>query len=139
MAVVIDASLCVRLVSNGEWADRIETLIDRWLGEGEDLHAPELAAYEIESTPRRFVFRGELTEAQAIDGLRQVAALGLVLHRHPGEGRILRMAGRQRTRVAYDAAYLVLAEDLAAPLWTADRGMAATGRSVGIETHFIGD
>lgn len=139
MAVVVDASLLVRLVSRGDWAERVDALLDRWGDIGEDLHAPDLLPYEVENALRGMVFARRFSESEAIDGLRRIAAVPVTLHQHPGEGRLLVMAGRQRTRAAYDASYLVLASDLEVALWTADRGLAATGRSVGIDTHFVGD
>lgn len=105
----------------------------------EELHAPQLPAYELESALRSLVFARELTRAQAVEGLDRIAVVPLIVHQHPGGARLLRMAGSQRTGLAYDAAYLVLAEDLDADLWTADRRLARNGRSLGIGAHFIGE
>lgn len=139
MAIVVDASLLVRLASGGEWATEIDAKIAAWATSGEELHAPDLLFYEVESGLRRMVFDGLLTEAGAISRLDDVAAIAITLHPHPRGGRLLRMAERQRTRAAYDAAYLVLAEALPAELWTVDRRLANGGRSLGIRTSCVGD
>ncbi|MGD9572383.1 MAG: type II toxin-antitoxin system VapC family toxin [Thermoleophilia bacterium] len=139
MAIVVDASLLVRLASGGELAPEIDTRIAGWLTSGEELHAPHLLFYEVESGLRRMVFDGKLSEARAISRLGDVAAIAITLHPHPPGGRLLRMADRQRTRAAYDAAYLVLAEALPAELWTVDRRLANSGRSLGIRTNDVGD
>lgn len=139
MPVVVDASLLVRLAARGRWVERIDAKLDEWASAGEELHAPDLLPYELESALRSLVFARELSEAQAIEGLERIGIVPLTLHPHPGGARLLRMAGRQATRLAYDSAYLVLAEGLAADLWTADRRLANNGRSLGIQTRFIGD
>lgn len=138
MPIVVDASLLVRLASRGQWVERIDAKLDEWASAGEALHAPDLLPYELESALRSLVFARELTEAQAVEGHR-IGVVPLTLHPHPGGARLLRMAGRQGTRLAYDSAYLVLAEDLAADMWTADRRLANNGSSLGVRTRFVGD
>jgi predicted nucleic acid-binding protein len=138
VAVVVDASLLVRLASGGEWADDIEASIAAWADSGEELHAPALLFYEVESGLRRMVYDSLLDEAQAISRIEDLAEIAITFHRHPPHARLLRMAARQRARAAYDAAYLVLAEALTATLWTADRRLANSGRSLGIGTAYIG-
>lgn len=139
MAIVVDASLLVRLASGDEWATEIDAKIASWPTSGEELHAPDLLFYEVESGLRRMVFDGLLPEARAISRLGDLAGIAITLHPHPPGGRLLRIADRQRTRAAYDAAHLVLAETLPAELWTVDRRLANGGRSLGIRTSYVGD
>jgi hypothetical protein len=47
MAIVIDSNLLVVLVSGGPRGPRVNQQLIDWLVQGEELHAPELARYEI--------------------------------------------------------------------------------------------
>ena len=58
MAIVVDASLLVRLASGGEWPPEIDAKIASWLTSGEELHSSDLLFYEVESGLRKMVFDG---------------------------------------------------------------------------------
>lgn len=93
--------------------------------------------YELESAVRSLVFTNEISDSAALAGPAAVGELPITLHPHPGHGQILGMAGRQGTRAAYDAAYLVLAEELAAELWTLDARLADHATRLGIAVRHI--
>lgn len=137
MPVVVDASLLVRLASGGVLHAEIGERLARALREGVDLHAPALMPYELESAVRGLVVANEISESAALTGLAAVADLPITLHAHPGKGVILRMAGRQGTRAAYDAAYLALAEELAAELWTLDSRLAGHATRLGVSARHL--
>jgi len=135
--VVVDASLLVRLASGGARHAEIGEHLTAAIRERVDLHAPALMPFELESAVRSLVFSSEISESAALAGLAAVGDLPITLHPHPGEGRILRMAGRQGTRAAYDASYLVLAEELDAELWTLDGRLADHATRLGISVRHI--
>ena len=88
----------------------------------ENLQAPELIDAELLSVLRRLVLTGKLLESQALQALTTAGRLGL--RRQPT--RILwPRAWELRTNLsAYDALYVALAEQLQAPLLTADARLA---------------
>jgi predicted nucleic acid-binding protein len=88
---------------------------------------------------RSLVHAGALSEDDAVTGLAGAAEIPLLLHPHPGDARILRMAGRQGTKAAYDAAYLELAERLDAELWTLDRRLRHHAEAIGIRVQLVSE
>ena len=88
----------------------------------ENLQAPELIDAELLSVLWRLVLTGKLLESQALQALSTASRLGL--RRQPT--RILwPRAWELRTNLsAYDALYVALAEQLDAPLLTADARLA---------------
>ena len=88
----------------------------------ENLQAPELIDAELLSVLRRLALTGKLLESQALQALTTAGRLGL--RRQPT--RILwPRAWELRTNLsAYDALYVALAEQLQAPLLTADARLA---------------
>ena len=88
----------------------------------ENLQAPELIDAELLSVLRRLALTGKLLESQALQALSTASRLGL--RRQPT--RILwPRAWELRTNLsAYDALYVALAEQLQAPLLTADARLA---------------
>jgi predicted nucleic acid-binding protein len=88
----------------------------------ENLQAPELIDAELLSVLWRLVLTGKLLESQALQALSTASRLGL--RRQPT--RILwPRAWELRTNLsAYDALYVALAEQLQAPLLTADARLA---------------
>ena len=116
--VVIDASALVdALLINGAARSRLAA---------ERLQAPELIDAELLSVLRRLVLSSKLQEGDALQALTVAHQLGLRRH---ASRTLWRRAWELRLNLsAYDALYVALAEQLQAPLLTADaRLMRAPG------------
>lgn len=113
--IVVDASILgVALADDGVDGDRVR----RRLGREQGLAAPELVDLEVGSILRRAARAGRLDERRARQALADLAALPLSRASHlPLMPRIWELRDNP---TAYDAAYVALAEILAAPLLTAD-------------------
>ena len=133
MRVVLDANLLVALAVPTDYSERAAAEMNRWLERGVDLFAPVLWSYEAVSSLRKFVAAGQLRRDEADVALDQLLAFDVQdvaptveLHQ-----RALIWAERLQDFVAYDSAYLALAEQLDAPFWTADRKLAKRLRALG--------
>ena len=115
--VVVDASAVAALLFNQPNAARLRERLGR-----DTLHAPHLLDLEVTQVLRRALRRGLLSETRA--ALRLVALKELPLTRYPHEPFLDRIWELRGVVTAYDAAYLALAEALAAPLVTTDRPLS---------------
>ena len=96
----------------------------RLFDSGESLHAPHLLDLEIAQVLRRYVSGGELTPQRGKQALTDLA--DFPIRRYPHDLFLPRIWALRHNVTAYDAAYLALAESLAAPLLTCDTRLAAT-------------
>lgn len=120
LRVVIDSSLLIALASGDERSPDVHRQFVDWIESDTDLHAPLLVWYEVVSGIAQLVFDKKLPRdsvSERLDRLRDLPVTG-----HPLEDRArpVEIAIRLKTRKAYDAAYLALAEHLHADLWTLD-------------------
>ena len=122
--LVIDASVLVEaLLVDGSARSR--------LANG-NLQAPELIDAELLSVIRRLVLAQKLLESHALQALATASRLGL--RRHPSRSLWPRAWELRANLSAYDALYVALAEQLDAPLLTADARLArAPGRRCVVE------
>lgn len=97
-----------------------------------DLHAPHLLDIEVAQVMRRLTLAEELAPARAERALEDFVDLPIERHGHTA---FLPRIWKLRTSVtAYDAAYIALAEGLAAPLLTCDSKLSrAYGHGARIE------
>lgn len=126
--LVVDASvLVVALADDGADGDRARGRL-----RGEVLAAPELIDLEVTSVLRRRVAAGNLDDRRALLCLSDLSDLALQRVRHLP---LLTRCWELRDNVTvYDAAYVALAELLAATLLTADERLArAAGPRCAIE------
>lgn len=134
MTIVVDANILAALVIPTEYSSQASNKLEGWLVGEADLVSPALWSYEAVSAIRKYVASGLLSgeEAQnAVSNLldleiREVGATA-DLHR-----RSLVWADRLKSLVAYDSAYLALAESLDVPLWTADSKLVRKVKALGI-------
>ena len=99
---------------------------DRLLTGGESLHAPHLLDVEVAQVLRRYTAAGELTPERGREALMDL--VDFPVHRYPHDVLLPRIWELRHNVTAYDAAYLALAEILAAPLVTCDARLAAAPR-----------
>lgn len=127
--IVLDASAAVELVLQTPRAERVAA---RALHPAERIHAPYLIDIEVTQVLRRLVNARELTPARG--GLALSDFSELIIERHPHPPLLGRIWSLRTSLSAYDAAYVALAEALAAPMLTCDDKLArAHGHSAKIE------
>jgi len=130
VTVVVDASLMIRLLSNGA-ADHLlrRRLAGRWA-----LHSPQLIDAEVASGVRGLLLGRKVEAPRAAEMLDDFASLPI--RRHPMLPYQRRVIELRHNLTAYDAFYVALAESLGMPLLTGDIKLAmATGHSADVQTY----
>ncbi|MGH7312901.1 MAG: type II toxin-antitoxin system VapC family toxin [Candidatus Rokuibacteriota bacterium] len=118
--MVVDTSAVLEVLLNTRASARIA---ERLFAPNETLHAPHLLDVEIAQVLRRYARAGELDPARGRQALDDLA--DLPLFRYPHDLLLKRIWELRNNLTAYDAAYLALAEALAAPLVTRDKRLAS--------------
>jgi predicted nucleic acid-binding protein len=113
--IVLDASLVVELLTNGDLADSIR---DRLEQRNESFIAPHLIDIEVMSALRNLAVGGRIGADRSQQFLADLAALPAERYSHlPLLERIWEL---RHNFTAYDAAYIALAEATDATLYTCD-------------------
>lgn len=132
--IVVDASLLVALAANDPRSELVSGAVLGWIDRGAELHLPELALYELASGLTRLVAAGAIPARRVAEVWRQIEELPFTYHRLGNGPRAVSIARSLERSSVYDAAYLVLGEELDAELWTLDarlyRNASARGFSV---------
>jgi predicted nucleic acid-binding protein len=118
--IVVDASALLEVLLNRPSGERIA---HRLLDPREELHAPHLIDLEVAQALRRYQAAGEMSPQRARQAL--LTLVQMPLERHPHWPFLDRIWELRRNITAFDAAYVVLAEVLDAPLLTCDRALAS--------------
>lgn len=101
----------------------------------EDLHAPPHWSVEVANLIRKAERHGRLNQAQAIAAAERATAIGATLFEAAAFSvRRLAQESRRTGLTSYDAAYLLLAKSLDAPLLTEDGKLRRAAAANGIET-----
>jgi len=117
--IVIDASAVLELLLRTAKGIKVE---ERVFDSEESLHAPHLIDIEVTQTLRRLVSHKDITAARGKQALEDHVELNVKRAEHK---KLLERIWTLRDSVtAYDAAYVVLAEILDAPLITCDAKLA---------------
>lgn len=137
MSVVLDANALIVLALDRQRAVAVEELLRVWKAESEELHAPVLLRYEIASALAQAVSAGQLMSEAVADASQRIGSVPIVLHQLNDTPAVVAMAQRLERRSAYDAAYVVLAEELGTQLWTLDGRLARNAVARGLPVQLI--
>jgi predicted nucleic acid-binding protein len=121
--IVVDASAMLEVLLGTATGALVE---DRLLTGGESLHAPHLLDVEVAQVLRRYTAAGELTPERGREALMDL--VDFPVHRYPHDVLLPRTWELRHNVTAYDAAYVALAETLAAPLVTCDARLGTAPR-----------
>jgi predicted nucleic acid-binding protein len=114
--IVIDASAVLEILKQSPVGISLLEALD-----GRELDAPHLIDLEVSNALRRWVSRGEVSEAFASRALDSFMTMPITRYAHyPLLGEIWAL---RHNLTAYDAAYLALARHLDAELLTMDEGL----------------
>jgi predicted nucleic acid-binding protein len=100
----------------------------------EELHAPTLLDFEVASALRGHVMGGKLDPVQLDQAVEDFITFRI--ERHPMTGLLGHMLDLRENFTAYDAAYLVLAQALEAPIVSADAKLREATR-LGIDVRVL--
>ena len=120
--LVVDASVVAAAVFGEHGRAEAEALLH-----GRSLHAPHLLDFEIASVGLKKLRREHLPLEAVAAALRAYAQLPF--ERHAVDAETLTLIAQRYRLTAYDAAYLCVADQLAAPLATLDDKLAEAARA----------
>jgi len=132
--VVLDASLLVALLANEPESEAVAAQFAAWGAAGVELHAPELARYEVANALARKAAHGEIAQHDLAAAWAELDALGIVYDSLTDGATAVAIALELERRSAFDAAYVALAERIGTGLWTIDGPLArnASGRGYAV-------
>lgn len=118
--IVVDASAVIEVLLNTSSGARVAV---RLFGERETLHAPHLLDVEVAQVMRRYARTGQMNTVRGFQALQDLDDFPVTRYAHqPFLPRIWQLRDNV---TACDAAYIALAEALAAPLLTRDAKLAS--------------
>lgn len=126
--IVLDASAAIDWLLQSAAGQRIESRI---YSRGESLHAPHLLDLEVAQVLRRMVREAVVSAVRADQAIQDL--LDLRVTRYPHNLFLPHIWRLRNNLSAYDAAYVVLAQELGATLVTRDSRLASASRGVTVE------
>jgi predicted nucleic acid-binding protein len=127
--VVIDASALIALIAREPESDAVTVHFAGWISDRVELHAPELARYEIANALTRKMSHGEVQADDLPAVWAELDAMPIAYHPLTDGVATISLAISLERRSAFDAAYVALARELDAELWTLDGPLARNAAS----------
>lgn len=137
MTVVLDANVAVALSLVDARAAAVERKLTEWRNAGESLHAPSLFRFEVANALTRSVVADIIDLADAEAAWHRITAMPISLHELEDGPAAIEVAQQLQRKSAYDAAYVVLAQELGAILWTFDGPLARNASGAGLPVRLI--
>ena len=139
MAVVLDANFLIALTTPHPLRENAYRLFQNWIAQGIDLHATELARYEVTNALTKLIAANLFPPEELAPVCVELSALPITYHILALEPRVVEIAASLGRNSAYDAAYLALAETLAAELWTLDEPLYHIAAGLGFTVQLLGE
>lgn len=130
MPIVVDASVTMAWCFEDEATAETESVLDRL--RDEEAAVPALWQLEVTNVLLVAERRGRVTEAQSTRFLDLLSQLPIQVDMSRTDMKAIQATGRRHQLSAYDAAYLLLAERIGAPLATLDGKLIAAAQAAGV-------
>jgi predicted nucleic acid-binding protein len=137
LRVVVDANVAVSLTIDPVRAAVIAQHLREWERARATLYAPALFRYEVASALTRGVVAGELSQSDATLAWDRIIGIPIVLHDLHAGPAVIEIARQLRRQSAYDAAYIALAQQLDAEVWTLDGPLARNAAGSSLPVRLI--
>ena len=141
-AAVLDANIAIYALISTVQSRPALSLLERFQAQRITLYAPGLWVSEVASGIHKYLHAKLITPEITEEALSNIFELGVILMNETPA--LCRSASRWATRLnqmaVYDGYYLAVAEDLNAPLWTADQRLANSAKQIGASwVYWLGD
>jgi predicted nucleic acid-binding protein len=137
LTVVLDSNVAVALVLDVERAPVIEERLRAWEEAKEALHAPSLFRFEVANALTRNIAADKIDSADAKVAWQRIVAIEIRLHGLVDGPAVIAVARKLKRENAYDAAYVALAQELDAELWTLDGPLFRNAASTDLPVRLI--
>ena len=135
MPIVIDANIIVSLALPLPYSKSATEKMKKWQERNMELVMPALWHYECVSALRKAVVLKMISSEEVSEALQNIFSLSIKDFQptYYLNQKAMEWASRLNQTVAYDAAYLALAEHLKSEFWTADHKLFKVADKEGID------
>lgn len=132
MAIVIDANLVIARATDDGRAGAITALTSQWTRDGQQLNAPALLRYEVAHGLSRMIAAGAFAKDDLSTATATIRNLSITYHPLDDPASAVEIALRLGRRSAYNAADILIAQQLRAEPWTFNGPLARNAGELGL-------